>query len=492
MPELKTAARVGILGGGLSGATVAIHLARQATVPLEIVVVEPRAQLGAGLAYSTDEPAHRINVPASKMDILGDAPGHFEAWALAQGEIDKDPGARHRHGEQEDLYPQRAVFGRHVAALVQVETARAGVMLQHVRATASYQIENGDAHLWLGTERAPDFDALVIATTPGARQIPGLLAGVATRPGFIADPFDAQALNRIGQNDRVLIIGTGLSMADAVASLEARGHLGPILAVSRRGLLPGEQAEPWGEPVGEFTEPPVRRASELVHRIRQELTAAQARGIPWQNVIDAVRTQNLVIWSQLSVEERRRLLRHARPYWDSHRFRLAPQVAAILKRRLHDGTLGIKRARLASVSKAGNGFAVAFTEATRGGQVEAAQFDHIILATGAEQDNSLTDHPVIAPLLGMGHVSRDPSGLGLAVDEDGRAIGRTGGRSHALHIAGPLTRGALGELVGAPQIAPQAARIAQNIAAALTLPDFLGAAKAGLNEAQVGLRAKPL
>ncbi len=88
MPELKTAARVGILGGGLSGAAVAIHLARQATVPLEILVVEPRAQLGAGLAYSTDEPAHRINVPASKMDILGDAPVHFEAWALAQGEID--------------------------------------------------------------------------------------------------------------------------------------------------------------------------------------------------------------------------------------------------------------------------------------------------------------------------------------------------------------------------------------------------------------------
>ncbi|HWK34416.1 MAG TPA: FAD-dependent oxidoreductase, partial [Hyphomicrobium sp.] len=63
-------ATIAIIGGGFSGAAIAWHLARDARVAgTRVVVIEPRATLGQGLAYSPGEPAYRINVPASKMSL---------------------------------------------------------------------------------------------------------------------------------------------------------------------------------------------------------------------------------------------------------------------------------------------------------------------------------------------------------------------------------------------------------------------------------------
>ena len=50
--------RVAIVGGGFSGAVTAMHLARKSTIPLAIDIIEPRAMLGGGVAYSAVDPAH--------------------------------------------------------------------------------------------------------------------------------------------------------------------------------------------------------------------------------------------------------------------------------------------------------------------------------------------------------------------------------------------------------------------------------------------------
>ena len=49
---------------------------------------------------------------------------------------------------------------------------------------------------------------------------------------LFADP------TRISNDASVLIVGTGLSMADVVVSLARHGHEGRVTAISRRGIIP--------------------------------------------------------------------------------------------------------------------------------------------------------------------------------------------------------------------------------------------------------------
>src|SRR5436305_15300555 len=81
-----------IVGGGFSGTAIAYQLARLVEAgTARILVVEPRPWLGGGIAYSTSDPAHRVNVPAARMSIDPDDLAHFSNWVTAEGIVESDP-----------------------------------------------------------------------------------------------------------------------------------------------------------------------------------------------------------------------------------------------------------------------------------------------------------------------------------------------------------------------------------------------------------------
>jgi NADPH-dependent 2,4-dienoyl-CoA reductase/sulfur reductase-like enzyme len=57
---------IAIVGGGASGTLAALQLLRLATVPIRVAIMEPRASLGAGIAYSTVFDSHLLNIPPGR------------------------------------------------------------------------------------------------------------------------------------------------------------------------------------------------------------------------------------------------------------------------------------------------------------------------------------------------------------------------------------------------------------------------------------------
>jgi uncharacterized NAD(P)/FAD-binding protein YdhS len=445
-----------VLGGGFTGAAVAWHLARQSARPL-ITIIEPRPFLGGGLAYSSEEPSHRVNVPASRMSLSPDEPEHFSHWLAHGGEAERDPDAVWRNG---DIFPRRQVFGRYVAEQLAPHIASGAI--RHVRDRASDVKRDGNGWIVTASGQPIAADIVVLAMTHPSPDVPVALESIADAEGFVADVYSGDALGSIAPEASVLIVGSGLTSADTVAELDRRGHRGRILAVSRHGLRSRGHPRVRGEPFGDFTAMPATTALGLLENIRSTLAAANARGVNWQSVFDQLRLQGPVIWSALKEDQRTRLVRRLRAFWDVHRFRIAPQVEAVLDRRRAEGTFDSIAASLVASNDDGDGLAI--TLRRRGQrQFETMHFDAVINTTGPAHGKTLRINPALRSLGDAGLIRIDSHGLGIATGRDSRAVGPDGGPVPGLFIAGPLARGTFGELMGLPEVARHAQAVASEI-----------------------------
>ncbi|ANM02810.1 FAD-NAD(P)-binding domain-containing protein [Rhizobium phaseoli] len=455
---------VAIIGGGVSGAGVAYHLARMtADAHPVILVFEPRAELGRGLAYDTDDPAHRINVPAAKMSLQPDEQGEFQAWIDARDAVACDPEAKRPDGQ---IFPRRRLFGDYVASLLKPFLDDGSV--RHCRAAVSH-VERRAGRWSIRDDKGgvTEADIVAIATSHPPPAAPGRLASrLAAHPRFVADTTKSGALDVIRPHDRVLVIGNGLTAADVIASLAGRGHEGAVTAISRRGLRSRGHA-PVPQPLfGDFVADAAHSAVSLLAGIRAAISAAKAQGISWHGVLDQVRAQGHDLWRGLPIAERRRLVRHLRPYWDVHRFRIAPQVEAVLDMAIAAGRLDILAGSVADARIEGELIACTLQPRHQRQPLERS-YDAVVVTTGPAHGGILDTQPWLAALAASGHLSLDPTGLGLACTERSEAIGPSGTADPSLLISGPLARGTFGELMGLPQVTEHAFFIAAEIAAKL-------------------------
>jgi uncharacterized NAD(P)/FAD-binding protein YdhS len=144
-----------------------------------------------------------------------------------------------------------------------------------------------------------------------------------------------------------------------------------------------------------------------------------------------------------------------RPWWDVHRHRIAPEVAAIVAGMIASGQLEIVAGKIAAARKTAVGVEV---EYRRRGTAESRSetFDYVFNCTGPLHSITRSKDPLLRSLLGAGEAKPDRLGIGLEVSDDCRA----GARLWAL---GPLTKGRYWEIIAVPDIREQAAAVADDI-----------------------------
>lgn len=445
---------VAVIGAGFSGSLLALHLLSSPRSP-RVFLIEKTDSFGPGLAYGTRRGEHRLNVRAGNMSAWPDQPFDFLYWlAERRGEDAADPAA----------FAARADYGAYLReriAKAATTNAAAGQLVLVGDEAVGLRRAGERFEVELAMGRRLDVDAAVLAFGNMPPRAPEAVRRAALPAGMLVeDPWAPLALDAIGPHERVLLLGAGLTMADVVAALDAQGHEGAILALSRRGLAPQRHIGAMGGGAPLFAR--VERLSLAVRAFRR---AARDKG-EWRALFDGLRpvTQNL--WLGLSEAERARFLRHLRPWWDAHRHRLAPATADRLDALRGEGRLRIVAGKLDRVEPGANG---AVRTAWRGrgrNDLEEAAFDRIIVCTGPDSDLRRAGQPLVRGLLADGLIRPDRWGLGLDVDTAGQAVNAGGEVEPALFALGPATRGAFWEVTAVPDIRIQAAGLAQALARA--------------------------
>jgi len=311
----------------------------------------------------------------------------------------------------------------------------------------------------LSDRRCVRGDVAVLAT--GLFPSQGPLRAFARQPSprVVLNPWDQRAIGKLPPDGTVAIIGSGLTMIDAVISLQSAHHRGNILAISRHGLLPQPRraAIAWPDFLADL--PAVESLAALFRLVRQECARASAQGADWQSAIDVVRPHIARLWSRASLSERRRFLRHVRPWWESHHHRAPPDALRQVEQLREAGRLRLVAARIEDVEAHGDR-AMSLQTVSRRGQRSRLLVDGVINATGVEYDWRRVDHPLVRNLLDRGLVRCDALGLGIQADEAGRVVGVDQRPSEHLFALGPPLRGLWWESTAAPDIAVQAQRLA--------------------------------
>ncbi|TIX79106.1 MAG: hypothetical protein E5V21_15065 [Mesorhizobium sp.] len=145
-----------------------------------------------------------------------------------------------------------------------------------------------------------------------------------------------------------------------------------------------------------------------------------------------------------------------------HRFRIAPQIAAVLDRRVAEGTLAYRAASITGAEQVDG--RIGLTVRPRRQHIQTIEtFDRVIVTTGPAHTDILRTNTAIAALGRLGLVRLDQVGLGLETDSQGRAVATSGRPADSIFVSGPLARGSVGELMGIPEVTAYAERIAAEI-----------------------------
>jgi uncharacterized NAD(P)/FAD-binding protein YdhS len=451
---------IAIIGGGYAGTVLALHLCRCGP-SFQIAVIEPRSELGSGLAYSTPSDLHKINVPAHTMGVSDARDDRFMFWLETEHpELLAGPDDHRR------TYVARRWFGVFVRDRLRRDLAEHGSQLRHYRTTAAdlRKVCYG-SEIILGDGTAIFARRTVIAASHGVPAIPrGIPSEVQTAPNFLGDPWDLARIAAIPPDDDVLIVGTALTMADVAVSLLAQNHNGRIVALSRHGML--SRANGPSDPPSDldFSAWPPDTARGLVRRIRQEIRRNEASGGSWRDIFSALRQQNGHLWRKLPLVEKRRFLRHLKCFYDVHRYRMAPDIAERIDVARRAGQIQILAARLLGARRTGRGFSVEIEERCRATERAALAVSTIINCTGPQPRLDSDPAHFFGALMARGVVQRDVLGLGLVVDDHYRLTGGGGD----LYALGPLTRAHFGDTIGAPEITQHAQILASIIARSLS------------------------
>lgn len=419
--------RILIIGGGATGLIVASNLLRTAKNKTLICIAEPRNILGQGVAYSTEDRGHVLNVPASRMSMYVDELEHFMKWADAD----------------KNFFAPRKVYAEYLMDSFRAAESNSQVASsEHIPMKVLDLKESNDSWMAIfsdGTSR--EFDVVVVAIGHGPAF--ELSANISSNSTYVADAWRTAPQSLEGT---LLGIGTGLTFVDHALSHLRRSVSNSVIGISRNGLLPEShlphRAEPLVVPAQSRTSPDA---------VRNFIESA----VDWRAAQDGVRHELPIIWNGWSEDQKNLFLTRDLRWWNVHRHRLAPEVAEEIRDEIAKGRLKVLATELVSMDDSEFGTSAQLANG------DSVKVDAVLNCLGYRTPG---DESLLGALFKSGVAARGPLNLGLKTNfPEFQIISMDGTVQQNFYALGPVLFGERFETTAIPEIRAQAAAISSSI-----------------------------
>jgi uncharacterized NAD(P)/FAD-binding protein YdhS len=451
---------IAIIGGGFSGTVLAAALLRQPpSQPCRIVLVERREQIGRGVAYRRSQFRPLLNVPAGRMSADPADALQFARFAQRHGS---------GSGSAAQQFLPRELYGEYLQDLLrqarEAAPAHVGFERLHAEATTIHRIDAAGPYLIeLSAAQQLLADQVVLACGDPPPAAPAAASDIAGDPRFQCDPHCDQALR--ADCGSVLLIGTGLTMADAAVAAAASSARIAIHAISRHGLLPAVQsvAAPRSSAADRdflsYVGQGAFGARALLRAFRAQLRELARTGGDWRDAVNAVRAAAPALWRRLAQPERARFLRHLRVYWDAHRHRMPPEIGERLDALRRTGRLRIHAGNIVRIEDDGAALRVRWRPRGTNSAAEL-RVERVINCAGTDRRLGRSADPLLQAMLASGLAVPDALGLGWRTGAHGALVDRDGRTAAHLFYLGPMLRAEHWEATAVGELRMHAQRLA--------------------------------
>jgi uncharacterized NAD(P)/FAD-binding protein YdhS len=447
-----------IVGAGYCGSVLAANLLRSPG-RRDIVLIERGTSIGRGVAYASHEVPYVLNVPAGRLSVQPGDPLHFLRY-VRQSRPDADA---------EDFMP-RSMYGDYLQDVLD-EAERAappGVALKRVFGEVT-GIEQGvgdkPLRVLIAGREPVSADRAVLALGNPPSAVHPWARGLLRHPAYIHDPWSMPRTLRAEHS--VLVVGSGLTMVDVVFALSREsGRMPLVRTISRHGLLPLGQTIFRPKAVQDDAESLLSNAGSIRRVLalsRALCVRVEKMGGDWREVVTFIRHLAPDLWRRMPDPERRRFLRHVQSYWDVHRHRVPPSMAARVDHMRRGGRLKIYAGRIRELVPEGDELRVMWRR-RGGGENESFAVNAVINATGPDYALRRSADPLVRSLRAAGMLSEDPLNLGLRTARHGACVAADGSANPHLFYLGPMLRADHWEATAAPELRVHAEQLARHLA----------------------------
>lgn len=441
---------LGIIGAGFSGTALAAAIYRHPSrMPVKIYLFDKSGEFGAGDAYRTPFPFHLLNARARDMSAFEEDPLHFVNWLKSSSQV----LAHFEPGEPvEQQFVPRLLYREYLQSLLsEIEQDTQGLVKLIREPHEVVDVIQTGRQLKLlmsdGRNLTVDKIALGLGNVPPVDFLFPISGGVRR----IDNPWDYTAIHSIPQDDPVVIVGSGLSMIDAVLTLYHQQHQGKIIAVSRHGLLPLPHADASVVPCNNVRELTGNLSLRTVMRqLREDCEQRMREGGDWRSLMNRMRLKMPGLWASAQLSCRQRFLRHVLPYWNIHRHRVHQKVYALLKTIGDAGQLEIISGRVLSVR--GDEIQIQMRHT---GPLRTCKLRWIINCMGSAMKMTSARQPLVEALLRRGLAVLDNLQMGFAVSATHALKDSNGRSSTQCYTLGPPAIGEIWESIAVPEIRGQ-------------------------------------